>query len=60
LNQGVPLEVDLPSGYKRSTALTNRYAKLAGANIPTKVDILTRKVDMMRSNHIMNESDQTT
>jgi hypothetical protein len=24
------------------------------------VDILTRKVDMMRSNHIMNESDQTT
>jgi hypothetical protein len=40
--------------------LTNRYAKLARAHIPTKVDTLTREVDMIGSKHIMNRSDKLT
>jgi hypothetical protein len=35
---GMMKEVDLPSGYKRSIELTNQYAKLARASMPTKVD----------------------
>ncbi len=64
LNQGITfettMEVDLPNGYKRSVALTNQHVKLVGVCIPTKMDTSTRKVYMMRSNHIMNESDKTT
>jgi hypothetical protein len=57
LNKGMPLgmieEVCLPSGHKGPIELTNRYAKLA-----TRMDTLTREVDMMGSNHIMNGVDK--
>jgi len=47
---GMTKEVYLPSNYKGSIELTNQYAKLAGANIPTKVDTSTRKVNLMKAN----------
>jgi hypothetical protein len=54
LNWGMPLgmtkEVYLPSSYKGSIELTNQYAKLARANIPTKVDTSTGKVNLMKAN----------
>jgi hypothetical protein len=64
LNGKVPLgmtkEINLLSGHKGSTKLTNRYAKLARVHIPTKVDTLTGEVDMIGSKHIMNRSDKLT
>jgi hypothetical protein len=64
LNKEMPLgmmkEVDLPSGHKRLVELTNRYAKLAGASIPIKVDTSIGKVNMIGSKHNMNGSDKLT
>jgi hypothetical protein len=57
---GMMKEVDLPSGHKGSVELTNWYAKLARASIPTKVDTLIGEVDMIRSKQIMNGSDKST
>ncbi len=51
---GTTKEIDLPSGHKCSVELTNQYAKLTTAGIPT----LTGKVYMIRSKHIMNGSDK--
>jgi hypothetical protein len=47
---GMTKEVYLTSNYKGSIELTNQYAKLAGANIPTKVDTSTGKVNLMKAN----------
>jgi hypothetical protein len=52
--------IDLLSDYKGSTELTSQYAKLGGVGIPTRVDALTRKVNMMGSNYVMNGSDKST
>ncbi len=57
---GTTKKVDLPSGHKGLIELTNRYAKLIGVGILTKVDTLIRKVDMIGSKHIMNGSDNST
>jgi hypothetical protein len=63
LNGGVPLgmmkEVNFPSGYKGLVELTNRYAKLAGVGIQTKVDTSIGEVNMMGSNHVMNGNDKS-
>jgi hypothetical protein len=53
-------EINLPSGHKGSVELTNRYAKLTGAGIPTKVDTSTREVNMIGSKHVMNGNDKLT
>ncbi len=45
---------------QRSAKLTNRYAKLIGAGIPTIVDTSTIKVDMIGSKRIMNGNDNST
>jgi cobalamin biosynthesis protein CbiG len=55
---GTTKEVDLLSGHKGSVELTNWYAKLAGANIPTIMDTLLGEVDMIRSKYIMNANDK--
>jgi hypothetical protein len=52
-------EVNLPSGHKGSIELSNRYAKLAGVDIPTKMDTLKGEVDIIRSKNIMNGSDKS-
>jgi hypothetical protein len=39
--------------------LTNRYSKLAGAGIPTKVDTSIGEVNMMGSNHVMNGNEKS-
>ncbi len=57
---GITKEVDLPSGHKGLVELTNQYAKLAGANIPTRMDTSTLEVDMIRSKSIMNGNDKST
>ncbi len=46
---GTTKEVNLPNGYKGSIEL-NRYAKLTGVNITTKVDTSTRKVNLTKAN----------
>jgi hypothetical protein len=60
----VPLElkkgIDLLSDYKGSTKLISRYAKLGGVGIPTRVDALTRKINMMESNYVVNGGDKST
>lgn len=48
------------SGYKGLAELTNQYAKLTGAGIPTTMDTLTKEVDVMGSNHVMNGHDKST
>jgi hypothetical protein len=53
-------EINLPSGHKGSVELTNRYAKLTGAGIPTKVDTSIGVVNMIGSKHVMNGSDKLT
>jgi len=39
--------------------LTNQYAKLAGASIPTRMDTSIGKVNMIGNKHIMNGSDKS-
>jgi cobalamin biosynthesis protein CbiG len=55
---GTMKEVDLASGHKGSTELTNQYAKLVGSDIPTKMDTSTKGINMIRSKHIINGNDK--
>jgi hypothetical protein len=59
MSLGTTKEINLSSGHEGLVELTNRYAKLVGAGIPTRMDTSTREVGILKSKYIMNGSDKS-